>query len=235
MRSLVLLMSLVLAGGNAGADFCLSAHGLNRLLPAASGAHGEFSSGGFNAQRLRDRNFRMTDFRSLQDAWLTNVSPVGSRRDMFRAELQGHAVVGKLLPHRNLKEAAWLQELNHLGLGPKIHGIVERNHEWYVIMADVGGVNTQLPMAAPTGFSLNARVITEMKRQTRILLDHGIFPLDLQFQVSHDLSRVTLIDPQMFSLRDSAADLEFQGRIAIETILRNWQLDGRYQGDEDSR
>lgn len=220
MRAGLILLFMVLMGASASAQFCVSAHRFDiRALGSLSPR--------MNAARLQAGVFHVTEFRRLQEDWLRDVTPLGARQDLFRATIQGHAVIAKRAV--NLKEAAWLQELNAVGLGPKLHGLVEKGDALFVVMADVGGVNTQVPMLAPAGFKLSASAVAEMKRQLGVLLENGVYPFDIQFQVSADGRRVVLIDPEMFHMRAPGAELDRQGRMALETVLLNWRLEGRVE------
>lgn len=222
MRSALILFVMMFLGFEAGAVFCVSAHRFDR------GVNGVVTPR-MNAARLKDKTYKTTEFRSLQEAWLENVAPLGARKDLFRATIQGHAVIGKKLPDGNLKEAAWLQELNAIGLGPKLHGLVQRGNDTFFVMADVGGINTQVALLAPSGFKLNTEVMNEMKRQLGVLLENGVYPFDIQFQVSADRKKVVLIDPEMFQMREPGPSLDLQGRMALETIFLNWRMDDRVE------
>lgn len=218
-RTLVLLLSLISL--RAGAVNCVSVHSFDRSPARPLGV--------FNADRLRNQDFELTQFPQLQEGWLQNPQTFKNRGDMFRASLQGLAVIGKKVPKGNLKEAAWVQELNRLGLGPKLHGLVEKNNDLYFVMTDVGGINTQMALTAPVGFKLNADVMREMERQKNILVEHGIFPVDIQFQISLDRKRVVLIDPEAFQIRDAGQELERQAQQTLTTVVMNWRMDDRVE------
>lgn len=222
MRSVLVLLFMTLMATQASAVFCVSAHRLDTSVL-------NIVSPKLNAARLKAGEFKDTEFRTLQESWLENITPLGSRKDMFRATIQGHAVIGKKDPKGKLKEAAWVQELNSIGLGPKLHGLVKRGEDTYFIMADVGGINTQTALSAPAGFKLNAEVIKEMRRQLDIMIENGIYPFDIQFQISLDRKRVTLIDPEMFSIMERGTSHTLASKLTLDTLMMNWRMDDRIE------
>lgn len=110
-----------------------------------------------------------------------------------------------------LDEALWLKELNEMGLGAKLYGIVSIKGDQYMVMERIDGYNTNRRYYPKVDIPESA--VEEMRRQFQLLVSNGIIPRDLQFQVSYDFKRVVLVDPEFFergSLSPRATDLFWQ-------------------------
>ena len=77
------------------------------------------------------------------------------------------------------------------------------------------------------GFKLNNYVISEMKRQAEILIEHKVSPTDIQFLISADRKQVVMIDPEFFT-----EDLQMSREDAfhnLNMVYLNWKMDGRIE------
>lgn len=153
---------------------------------------------------------------------LDKVQPLGR---FHRGLLNGQDVFIKTLRAQSSSELNWLIRLNSWGLGPKLLGVTQLNGQIQLVLETINGINTQFPMMAPEDFRLTQKIVAEMQRQTKILAEHHVSPLDLQFLISLDCNRVTLIDPELFSIDQSIT--EDQVMRYLNSILRNWKIMNR--------
>lgn len=171
------------------------------MLFAAPGAHAtscqqRFQD--FSAQWLEAGKFLPSDFAPIPARELTDIVNGKPGPRLFTATYQGETVVGKRATFGKLKEAAWLRELNKLGLGAKLHGLtIAKDGDYFFVMEHVPGINTNQPNF---GTSIKKSAFEEMRRQFEVLAAHDIFPVDLQFQVARD-GRVAIVDPEYFEIK----------------------------------
>ena len=113
---------------------------------------------------------------------------------------------------RILKEARWLVFLNSIGLGAKLFGVGTNpeNQMTFISVQFSGGRLIQQSQSFPIPyfyFKVKKEVVlTEMERVVRILTEHRVMALDLQFLVRRN-GALTLIDPGAFTIaRPSTTD-----------------------------
>lgn len=203
---------------------CSKAHELGSLVQS-------LTQTSFNRERLVRDHFDVAEFSEVPSTQLENVREFENRADLFHADWNGQPVIGKKLRRGSLREAAWIQELNKIGLAVKFLGLSKVQGQLYLIVVDVGGVNTQMLMLAPEGFNLNYHLVVEMRRQLKIMIDHRIYPLDLQFQLSRDRKQALIIDPENFQLWAPGTDQSHKTRMALQTVLLNWQMSDHVDAD----
>lgn len=157
----------------------------------------------FSGAWLAAGRFTPEDFNALAPQDLTNLATDRPGPRLFTATYQGQTVIGKRVPGGKLREAAWLRELNKLGVGVKLHGLVRlRDGELYFVMENVPGINTNQPIF---GAVIKQNAFAEMRRQFEILAANEIFPVDLQFQVSPS-GKVAIVDPEYFEIKNGLAE-----------------------------
>lgn len=205
---------------------CQSVFASNILCHDVFNTHNTQSlNSSIHLQRLKIRQFSLNEFPTVAAHNIQILQDAG--RNNYIAKVDNSVVFLKKLKSSSLREAAWLQELNKIGLGVQFHGITQINGHHYMIIADASGVNTQMPMAAPDGFILTAHTIAEMKRQVDLLAAHSIYPIDLQFQISLDQTKITLIDPEFFEVRDESNRNHHSANTLLNSIIMLWSMDGR--------
>jgi hypothetical protein len=124
-----------------------------------------------------------------------------------------------------LTEALWLEKLNMLGLGPKFYGLTEVNGEPAIVLERVAGFNTQLPDLSPIDFVMKPKHVAEMRRQFEILLKNKIDALDLQFLIDPATDKVTLIDPEFYTL--TTEYVYSNSEMYFNNIILNWRMSGK--------
>lgn len=150
-------------------------------------------------------------------------------RGHFTAQRGSQTVFLKRLRNSLSPEISWLERLNYLGLGAKLYGKTELNGQTFAVLEYVEGINTQMPMMAPPDFKLAPQVVAEIKRQAKLLADHQIIPVDLQFQVSKDGSQVVLIDPELFKVAPDLQTAQTQTQVILQNLFMPWQLEGKIE------
>ena len=158
---------------------------------------------------------------------LTNFEPLS--RGNFQAMLRQEKVFLKKLRGNSQNEVTWLTRLNQLGLGVRFFGITKIQEQQYMIIENAPGVNTQMPMLAPSDFRLTKTAVTEIKRQAELLASEGISPLDLQFQVSPDGRQVKIIDPELFRMALSLEAAHKETNTILNNIFSVWAMEGKIE------
>lgn len=149
-------------------------------------------------------------------------------RGNFEALLNdGQRIFLKKLRGGSETEIAWLQKINSLGLGVELLGRIKIQDQNYAVLEYFEGVNTQIPMMAPSDFILSKVAITEIRRQTTILAANGIIPVDLQFQVSLDGKSVKIVDPELFQMAQAPEEAGAKSQSILMNLLMPWTLEGK--------
>lgn len=157
----------------------------------------------FSRDRLAVGRFERAEFPEIPPQELSGLVLGRPTERLFTAHYNGIEVMGKRLNHGSLKEAAWLQELNKLGLGVRFYGLTEIQGRLFFVMEKVPGYNTNV---LNFGVVISSATVKEMRRQFDILTSNDIFPIDMQFQVGRDGQKVKIVDPEVFEIRAQTPD-----------------------------
>lgn len=101
-----------------------------------------------------------------------------------------------------LNEARHYYLMDMLGLGPKYHGAVKINGKWGIVVDDVPGTVVKWgnnPELRQLGIKIHPSAIRDIRLAGSRLDQAGIHnPVDMQFIISPDGRKATLIDPEHF-------------------------------------
>jgi hypothetical protein len=156
-------------------------------------------------------------------------NPQALSRGNISANLNGESVFLKKLRGGSEKEMQWLQTINSLGLGVKLYGKTKIQDQIFAVLEQAPGVNTQIPMMAPSEFILKKSAALEMRRQAEVLAQHGIIPVDLQFQVSLDGRQVKIIDPELFRVTDNVDLAMKETQTILNNIFMVWTMESKLE------
>lgn len=128
--------------------------------------------------------------------------PIPRKARFFEAVLAGERVFVKPLRGDSKAEAHWLSRINQLGLGVKLKGITRIEDKLHLVTEFAEGFNTNEVMFAAVAKAFpHEEVLKEMKRQFEVLIENGILPVDLQFQISLDGKSVKIVDVESFTFK----------------------------------
>ncbi|KYG63905.1 hypothetical protein AZI86_13895 [Bdellovibrio bacteriovorus] len=150
-------------------------------------------------------------------------------RGHFEGLLGDKKVFIKKLRASSETELAWLEKINSLGLGVELYGTLKIQDQTYAVMEFFEGVNTQIPMMAPSGFILTKKALGEIQRQAAVLAENQIIPVDLQFQISLDGQSVKIVDPELFKQASSVAEARAQTLNIFMGLKLPWMMEGKLE------
>ena len=159
-----------------------------------------------------------------------SIESLGELTGLSRGHFAGHLGPKKVFIKKlraSSHELIWLERLNSLGLGVKLYGKTKIQDQTFAVIDFVEGINTQMPMMAPGDFRLSKESVIEIRRQAEILADNQIIPVDLQFQVSNEGSKITLIDPELFKAAPDIKTAKQQTNAILNGLFMPWMMEGK--------
>lgn len=169
--------------------------------------------------------FSQENGRGVENVSITTALPRGH----FEGVLGAERVFIKKLRASSETEIAWLERINSLGLGVKLYGTMKIQDQTFAVMEFFEGVNTQIPMMAPSNFVLTKKALAEIQHQAFILAENQIIPVDLQFQVSLDGKSIKIVDPELFKQASSVAEARAQTLNILMGLKMPWMMEGKLE------